>query len=147
MKTVRRQLFQRGLQSSQQRSFISPDQSRPVFASHALDEDLLNQSRELCGMTPGHLANSNDGMTPTALQSPKRAPLSRDTLPGLNASESFKRLVEQPNAGWSRADPSPARHPSVGRTNFSGRFPSSYSFADCAATNPDYVQGADRMPC
>ena len=146
MKTLRSQLYQRGPQSSQQRNFISPDQSRPVFASHGLADDLLNQSRELCGTTPGHLVNLNDGTTPTEIHSPKRASRQRDMFPGLNASESYKRLMEQPNAGYSRADPSPVRHPSVGRTNFGGRLPSSYSFADCASTYPDYVQRADNVP-
>ena len=67
-------------------------------------------------------------------------------FPGLNASESYKRLMEQPLVGDFVVDPSPVRHPSVGRTNFSGRFPSNYAFADCVNPNLDEVRRGDYMP-
>ena len=73
------------------------------------------------------MINFNDDQT--NFKSPKPQSSEGDMFPGLQASESYKMLNNK-RIEDVRVDPSPVRHPSLGRMQHTRNFPSSYAFAD-----------------
>ena len=63
------------------------------------------------------------------IKSPMEHKRVEDMFPGLNASESYKMLLDN-QIDDVRVDPSPIRHPSIGRIKHVANFPSNYAFAD-----------------
>ena len=87
----------------------------------------MDQSRDLGHTIPRRLVNFIEEQP--NIKSPMERTEGEDMFPGLNATESYKMLFNN-QIEDVRVDPSPIRHPSIGRVKYVGNFPSNYAFAD-----------------
>ena len=88
----------------------------------------MDLSRDLGHTIPKRLINFNEVHTPN-IKSPMQQSVEGDMFPGLNSTESYKLLLDQ-QIDDGRINPSPIRHPSLGRMQHTRNYPSSYAFQE-----------------